>query len=240
MYPTVHDKKEAVHDILVSPDYDQNEIKNVAISCLGKEAQMNIKMPGLINQNTYGLKSVEDRMQRQQQRDDKIQFFENQKERLKEMTSTDLSDITRKLEMLHGYEDQIAAAKKEFNNSQMYKTMEEAQERGEKIKENAEKTEPKTPEERRKDAIKEAIEEITGVEQPEGLLSEVMEELETKEETMEQAEESVEELQESMETMEELQKTEEGSGKMPSPEDQAIVSDQDLPTDKYRSIDYRV
>ena len=57
---------------------------------------------------------------------------------------------------------------------------------------------------------------------------------------MEQTEESVEELQESMDTMEELQEIEEGSGKMPSPEDQAIVSDQDLPADKYRSIDYRV
>lgn len=224
----------------VIPEPDRNDIKGEAICCLGKEMNMNIKMPGLVNQNSYGLKSVEDRMQRQQQRDDKVQFFENQKEKLKEMTSTDLSDISRKLELLHGYEDQIAAAKKEFNNSQMYKAMEEAQERGEKIKKNAEKTEPKTPEERQKDAIKEAIEEATGIEQPEGMLSEIMEELETMKETMEQTEESVEELQESMDTMEELQKIEEGSEKMPSPEDQVIVSDQDTADGRYRSIDYRV
>ena len=201
---------------------------------------MNIKMPGLVNQNAYGLKSVEDRLQRQQQRDDKIQFFENQKEKLKEMTSTDLSDIARKLELLHGYEDQIAAAKKEFNNSQIYKVMEEAEERGEKIKENAEKTEPKTPEERRKDAIKEAIEEATGVEQPDGMLSEIMEELENMEETMEQAEESVEDLQESMDTMEELQEVEENTGKLLSPDGQAVVTDHDEAAGIYRRIDYRV
>ncbi len=198
---------------------------------------MNIKMPGLVNQNTYGLKSVEDRLQRQRQRDDKIQFFENQKEKLKEMTSTDLSDIARKLELLHGYEDQIAAAKKEFNNSQVYKVMEEAEERGEKIRENAEKTAPKTPEERRKDAIKEAIEEATGVEQPDGMLSEIMDELENMEETMEQAEESTEELQESMDTVEELQKMEENSGNMISPDGQAFVTDPDEAAGKYRRID---
>ncbi len=201
---------------------------------------MNIKMPGLVNQNAYGLKSVEDRLQRQQQRDDKIQFFENQKEKLKEMTSTDLSDIARKLELLHGYEDQIAAAKKEFNNSQVYKVMEEAEERGEKIRENAEKTEPKTPEERRKDAIKEAIEEATGVEQPDGMLSEIMDELENMEETMEQAEQSTEELQESMDTVEELQKMEESSGNMISPDGRTTVTDLEEVPGIYKSIDYRV
>lgn len=240
MSDTIHDEKETVHDISVILWPDRNDIKNETICCLGKEANMNIKMPGLVNQNAYGLKSVEDRLQRQQQRDDKIQFFENQKEKLKEMTSTDLSDIARKLELLHGYEDQIAAAKKEFNNSQIYKIMEEAEERGKKIKENAEKTEPKTPEERRKDAIKEAIEGATGVEQPDGMLSEIMEELEDMEETMEQAEESVEDLQESMDTMEELQEVEENTGKLLSPDGQPMVENQDEAAGKYRNIDYKV
>ena len=240
MFVTVYDRKVTVRDRSVIPESDRNDIKDEAICCLGKETNMNIKTHGLVNQNSYGLKSVEDRMQRQQQRDDKIQFFENQKEKLKEMTSTDLSDIARKLELLHGYEDQIAAAKKEFNNSQMYKAMEEAQERGEKIKENAEKTEPKTPEERRKDAIKEAIEEATGVEQPEGMMSEIMDELEKMEESMEQAEESVEEIQESMDTMEELQEIEENSGELPSPADQTLVSDEKTAEDRYKRIDYRV
>ena len=111
---------------------------------------------------------------------------------------------------------------------------------GEKIRENAEKTAPKTPEERRKDAIKEAIEEATGVEQSDGMLSEIMDELENMEETMEQAEESTEELQESMDTVEELQKMEESSGNMISPDGRTTVTDLEEVPGIYKSIDYRV
>lgn len=197
---------------------------------------MNIKMPGLLQQNPYDLKSTEDRLQRQGKRDEKIQFFEYQKEKLKEMTSTDLSDIARKLELLHNYDGQIAAAKKEFNNSQVFKVLDEAQERAEQIKENAEKTAPKTPEERRK----EAIEEATGVEMPDGLLSEMMDEIEAVTESMEETLESTEELAECADKLEKFQNKEESTAEMLSSNGQAITLDQKELLDKYRPVDYHV
>jgi len=121
-----------------------------------------------------GLKSTQERQERQQKCADQVNFFEKQKANLKNMTCDSLEDIARKLDMFHSYEDQIAAAKKEYNNSQMSHVLDEAREIGEKIAEEAEKMAPKTPEEREK----ERIEEATGSEEEnKGMLSEVMEEI---------------------------------------------------------------
>lgn len=121
-----------------------------------------------------GLKSTQERQERQQKCTDQVNFFEKQKENLKNMRCDSLEDIARKLDMFHSYEDQIAAAKKEYNNSQMSHVLDEAREIGEKIAEAADKTAPKTPEEREK----EKIEEATGSEEEnKGMLSEIMEEV---------------------------------------------------------------
>lgn len=147
-----------------------------------------------------GLKSTQERQERQQKCDSQVNFFEKQKEKLKDMKCSSLEDIARKLEMFHTYEDQIAAAKKQFNNSQMSHVLDEAKEIGEKIAEEAEKTAPKTPEERKDDQIEEA----TGKdEEGKGMLSEIMDEM------AEMAEELQEEMQEELE--EELQEGMEGA-----------------------------
>lgn len=141
---------------------------------------------GLRFSGTGGLKSTQERQERQQKCTDQVDFFEKQKENLKNMRCDSLEDIARKLDMFHSYEDQIAAAKKEYNNSQMSHVLDEAREIGEKIAEAADKMAPKTPEEREK----EKIEEATGSEEEnKGMLSEIMEEVT----------EEIEDLQEEME-----------------------------------------
>lgn len=144
------------------------------------------------------MKSTQEKMERQEKCASQVSFFEKQKENLKNMTCSSLEDIARKLEMFHSYEDQIAAAKKAFNNSQMSAVLDEARERGEKIAEAAEKTAPKTPEERRE----ELAEEAAGTEEEsKGMLTEIMEEMtEMMEEITEEIEEEVleENLQEGM------------------------------------------
>lgn len=138
-----------------------------------------------------GLQSTQDKQERQQKCASQVDFFEKQKANLKNMECTTLEEIARKLEMFHSYEDQIAAAKKQFNNSQMGHVLDEAKEIGEKIAEEAEKTAPKTPEERQKDYIEEA----TGSEEEnKGMLSEVMDEMaEVAEELQEELEEELQE-----------------------------------------------
>ena len=153
---------------------------------------MNIKLQGIDLLGNLGLKSTQDRLNRQAERDNKIVFFEQQKENLKNMKADTIDEIARKLDMFHGYEDQIAAAKMEYNHSQMFHVFDEAQELAEKIAEAAEKNKTKTPEERRKDMIEEA----TGVEN-DGLLDELMDNF--VEEVEEVTDEMVEELQESSE-----------------------------------------
>ena len=128
---------------------------------------MNIKLQGIDLLGNLGLKSTQDRLNRQAERDNKIAFFEQQKENLKNMKADTIDEIARKLDLFHGYEDQIAAAKMEYNNSQMFHVFDEAQELAEKIAEAAEKNKPKTSEERREDMIEEA----TGVEN-DGMLDE--------------------------------------------------------------------
>ena len=153
---------------------------------------MNIKLQGIDLLGNLGLKSTQDRLNRQAERDNKIAFFEQQKENLKNMKADTIDEIAKKLAMFHGYEDQIAAAKMEYNNAQMFHVFDEAQELAEKIAEAAEKNEPRTPEERREDMIEEA----TGVEN-DGLLDEIMDNL--TEAVEEITEEMVEDLQQSTE-----------------------------------------
>lgn len=104
-----------------------------------------------------GLKSTQEKLQRQAARDNQISFLENQKSNLKNMECNSLEEISRKLDMFHTYESQIAAVKEQYNSSQMRHVLDEAEERGEKIAEAAEKYAPKTPEERREEITEEAL-----------------------------------------------------------------------------------
>ena len=133
---------------------------------------MQIKYTNGIGWGSNMLKSSQEKLQRQAERDSKVAFFEAQKENLKNRESLDLDDIAQKLELLHSYDDQIAAAKQEYNSSQMFHVMDEAIERGEQMAKEAKKNEPKTEEERREEAIKEA----NGTEDSEGMLSEILDE----------------------------------------------------------------
>lgn len=134
------------------------------------------------------LKSTQEKLKRQQERDDKVAFFEAQKENLKNRRADSLEEIAEKLEMFHTYEDEIAAANQEYNNSQMFHIMDEAEELGEKIAEAAEKNKPKTEEERKEEMVEEAL----GTEENKGMMSEIMDEL------SEITEEITEELTEQM------------------------------------------
>lgn len=143
-------------------------------------------MFGLNNQGM--LKSTKDRLDRQAQRDGKIEFYEKQKQNLKNTEAQTVEEIAQKLEMFHSYEDEIKAAKQEYNSSQMLHVLDEAQERAEKIAKAAEKNKPKTPEERRKDALDEAA----GKDEDKGELSEIMDDL------SEKADESAEKMAETI------------------------------------------
>lgn len=118
------------------------------------------------------LKSTKEKLQRQKQRDEKIAFFENQKENLKDMKSVDLEDIERKLELFHTYEDEILAVKQEYNQTQMQHLMDEAEERAEEIEKAVEEKNPKNEEEQN--------EGILGIENDE-ILKKHVEEIEEKE-----------------------------------------------------------
>ncbi len=192
---------------------------------------MNIKIPGLNQFGNYGLKSTRDRMERQAKRDNQVAFFEQQKENLKNMKTDSIEDISRKLDLLHNYDEQIAAAKKAYNNSQVFHLLDEARELGEKIAKEAEKNAPKAAEERKEDMIEEA----SGVEKNEGMLGDMLEELE------EVAEEVTEEMTEELKDMTDEMMAEKNA-------DQMVHSDikGDLEAlnsyfpDKYKKIDYRV
>ena len=85
---------------------------------------MNLSINGLSGVSVFSqrfgtagmLKSTQDKLERQQKAQSQIEFFENQKENLKNMQCDSIEDIARKLEMFHSYEDQIAAVKKQYNN----------------------------------------------------------------------------------------------------------------------------
>ena len=134
---------------------------------------MNLSINGLSGFSVFSqrfgtagmLKSTQDKLDRQQKAQSQIDFFENQKENLKNMQCDSIEEIARKLEMFHSYEDQIAAVKKQYNNEQMFHTMDEARERGEQIAELAEDYAPKTEEERKEEMVEEAL----GIEEKGGL-----------------------------------------------------------------------
>lgn len=133
------------------------------ISSLGKSAgaPANYKIKSFYAGNLLmlcgtGLKSEQERAQRRQKTDSEISFWEGRKESLKNMKCNGIEDIAKKLDMLHTYEDEIAAAKASYNREQMFHVLDEAEEVGKKIAEGLEKTEPKTPEERKEDMAKEA------------------------------------------------------------------------------------
>lgn len=137
------------------------------------------------------LKSTQEKLQRKQERDNKVAFFEAQKDNLKNRKADTLEEIAEKLEMFHNYEDEIAVANQEYNNSQMFHVLDEAEERGEKIAEAAEKNKPKTEEERKEEMVEEAL----GTEENKGVMSEIMDELsEITEEMTENTVENLEEL----------------------------------------------
>jgi hypothetical protein len=191
---------------------------------------MNIKIQGITLFRNYGLKSTQDRLERQEKRDGQIAFWEKQKDNLKNMKSYSLEDISRKLDILHGYDEQIAAAKAEYNNSQMFHVLDEAMERAEKIAEEAEKYAPKTPEER----LEDMIEEATGVDKDAGMLAEAMDELE--EITEEMMEESVEELDEMSEMLEEVENADQTQAEVEA----ASRGSTGVLPEKYKRIDYRI
>ena len=157
---------------------------------------MNITAPNLNILDRPKLKSTPERMDRQLKRDNTIAFFEKQKENLKDMKADTLDDISRKLSLLQGYNDQINAARAEYNHSQMFHVLDEAREMAEKIAEEAEKYAPKTPEER----LEDIIEDATGVEKDEGMLDEILEEISDFVEDMEEnLEESLDNVTDIME-----------------------------------------
>lgn len=131
------------------------------------------QLSGILHPNPNMLKSTKEKMERQSERDSKVAFFEAQKENLKNMKTETVEDIARKLEMFHTYEDEIAAAKQEYNSSQMFHIMDEAEKEAEKRAKEAEKNKPKTEEERKKDAVDEA----RGTDDNKGMLAENMEKL---------------------------------------------------------------
>lgn len=158
-----------------------------------------------------GLKSEQEKMQRRQKTDEEISFWEGRKESLKNMKCNGIEDIAKKLDMFHNYEEEIAAAKAAYNREQMFHVLDEAEEIGKKIADAVEKTEPKTPEERKEDMAEEAL----GTEDSGGMLEEVLDE----------AAKTLEELQDAVpETMdealaEETQKLEELAEQPPEEQD---------------------
>jgi len=149
-----------------------------------------------------GLKSTQEKMERQEKCNNQVAYWEEQKKKLKETEADDLEGIARKLNTLQEYEDEIAAAKEQYNNEQMWHMLDEAKEIGEKIAKAAEKFEPKTAEERLEDMAEEALETD---DTDEGVLTEAMEELEelTEELTEEVTEESLDSLEEYTEQLQE-------------------------------------
>ncbi|WP_251205774.1 hypothetical protein [Acetatifactor aquisgranensis] len=134
--------------------------------------------------NLFGggmLKSTAQKLERQARRDRQVDFFENQKKNLKNIECSSPEEAARILEMLHTYEDSIAAARAEYNNAQMFHLLDEAKEQGEENAKAIEKSEPKTAEERKKEAVEEAL----GIDEGKGILSEILDKV--TEETLEAA-----------------------------------------------------
>ena len=167
--------------------------------------RLNNSIFGGVLTGNRGLKSTQQKMQRQEERDNQIAFYEKQKDNLKNLKCETVEEIAKKLDMFHSYEDQIAAAKAAYNNEQMMHVMDESRELGEKIAKAAEKMAPKTAEERLEDLVEEAM----GIDEGKGVLDEIMDEVaEIQEELQDTIEEELtveEELQDTIK--EELEDT---------------------------------
>ncbi len=131
------------------------------------------KIPIFQRMQQKGLKSREEKAERQQNRDNQVAALEQQKADLKNMECGSLEEIEDKLGLLHSYEDQIKAVKQTYNNEQMRHILDEAREKGEKIAEELEKLAPMTKEEREELLQKEAL----GIDEDQGMLSELTDEL---------------------------------------------------------------
>lgn len=134
---------------------------------------MNISLKGLAGSafSPAGmLKSTKDKLQRREDMENQVAALKDRQAGLKNRECDTLESIAEKLELYHSYESEIAGLKKEYNMKEAMHVMDEAEERGKKIAEAAEKRAPKTEEERRK----EALEEATGTES--GLLAKLLEE----------------------------------------------------------------
>lgn len=141
--------------------------------------------------STGMLKSTQNRLERQEETQKQVEFFEKQKENLKNVACGSVEEIAEKLKTFQSYEDQIAAVKAAYNQEQMFHILDESTEKGEKLAEAVDKMEPKTPEER----LEEMAEEALGIEDG-GELEEIMDELE--EVVEEVTEEVTEELEEAL------------------------------------------
>lgn len=163
-------------------------------------------MPMLQNMS---LKSTQEKLARQQEAANQVEFWENQKENLKNMECDTLEDIANKLDILSTYEDEIAAAKAAYNNEQMFHILDEAKEQGEKIAEEAEKRKPKTKEERKDEILEEIAEEVSGVD--ESLLEEILDAEEiVPEEDLETEDSVLKEMTEQVQDIEDIVKAREG------------------------------
>lgn len=154
-------------------------------------------MTSFFSSNT-GLKSTQEKQERQMESEKKINFWKEQKEKLKTMQCDTLEDISQKLKLFHSYEEEIRAAKIAYNNEQMWHIMDEAREMGEKIAEAAEEQKAKTPEERAEEKREEAL----GTEEEKSEVSELLEDMVDLEEEL--VEELTEELQEELKDQENI------------------------------------
>ena len=153
-----------------------------------------ISAGNLLMMRKPALKSTQDKLERQQKAQKQVDFFNAQKEKLKDMECATLEEIAAKLDMFHSYEEQIAAVKKQYNGEQMFHILDEARELGEKIAKAAEKSAPKTTEERKEEMVEEAL----GIDENKGLLDEMLDEVleEVQQMQDEIVDETVEELDE--------------------------------------------
>lgn len=119
------------------------------------------------------MKSTAQKLERQAERDRQVAFFENQKQNLKNIECASPEEAGKILEMLHSYEDQIAAVKAAYNNAQAFHLMDEAKEQGERMAKAIEESEPKSAEERKQEAVEEAL----GIDDEKGMLSEILDEI---------------------------------------------------------------
>lgn len=179
---------------------------NISLTNIGTDTYKNGSvlagnLPILQSSGLNGLKSTQEKMERQQKTQNEVSFWEKQKENLKEHECETPEEIAEKLKTLHGYEDEIAAAKKAYNNEQMWHAMDEARELGEKIAEAAKDMEPKTAEERRKDAVEEAM----GTDEDKSTMEEMMDDVSDLAEDAKAVEENAKELEELTKQTEDMQ-----------------------------------